>query len=136
MKNGEIYGAILKRLNNGYSCINIDSLEGELGIDIDDVKKGVQVLYESGLLRKCNPTEYEIICDVGQLRAAILSMWRGQNDEKREIEYTDQGDTPIDLEDIASAEWTLSAPTDKESEIERARARLERRKQDILSRMS
>ncbi len=116
MKNGEVYGAISRRLNKGISYINIDSIDEEVECTVDDVKGVAEALCQNGLARCISQSEYELICDIGQLRDfTIKKQNEGVAGEKKEVNDS-EGDKPVSLESIKSSEWKIAGPKNEKSE--------------------
>lgn len=119
MKFGEVYGAISKRLNRGISYICISSINEEVECNEDDIKEVTDTLCQNGLARCITKNEYELICDIGQLRDfTIKKQNEGMTGEKR-AEPDSDGDKPVSLESVMSSEWKLKIDDEDKKEKER-----------------
>ena len=114
MKNGEFYGAVLSRLNRGISYLNMKNLEDETGLDRNEVNDFTNELCKHGLARKINDTEFELICDIGQLRGFVMQKQIEDVPKFSKGEYSDDAEKPISLSDIADADnITLMAESEE-----------------------
>lgn len=109
MKFGEVYGAISKRLNKGITYININSIDDEVGCDEDDIKSVADTLCQNGLARCINQSEYELICDIGQLRDFTIKKQNEGTQCTKKAENDEKGDKPVTLETIKTSEWKLAS---------------------------
>ena len=107
MKYGEVFGAVSRELNRGKMRINLRTLESSVEADEDDVEAAMVRLWENGLVRKINNEEFELICDVSQLREFILKDHRELDESKKDGEYSNEGDKPLTLEEIKNTKWEL-----------------------------
>lgn len=107
MKFGEVYGAISRRLNRGISYINVDSIDEEVECTDDDIKSVADTLCQNGLARRISQSEYELICDIGQLRDFTIKKQNEGLTEGKKGEADSEGDKPISLESIKSSEWKM-----------------------------
>lgn len=119
MKLGDVYGAISGRLNRGIRIFNIGVVEDEVEAEDDDIEEVASLLCKNGLARKINRYEYELICDMGQLREFIA---RKQNEDVSNMPglgYSIEGDMPLTLEDIELCHWSLPLPKVEENKNNR-----------------
>lgn len=116
MKHGEVYGVILRQLNKGQSSISLPYITSVVEGDSDDVEEAVSVLHQQGIVRKINQKEYELVCDIGQLRDFVLSCGKTAEAGLFTGEYNEFGDTPITLEDIENDRWQLYVEEKKAEE--------------------
>ena len=127
MKYCEFYGALLSRLNRNISYINISVLNEELGFDKSDTERLVEDVCRKGLARKINDTEYELICDISQLRDFVLELENASISATIKGDYSEDGSKPISLGEIAEGDWNIKEVEKKEEESPFERLRRRRR---------
>lgn len=134
MKNGEFYGAILGGLNRNISYISLKNIIDDQGLDRSDAMELVDGLCRNGLARKINDMEYELICDIGQLRDFVAEKQLESTPTEAKGEYSADAEKPISLEDIAGASWSYKEAEKKEEDSVFNRFR--RRRQERERRLS
>ena len=105
MKNGAVYGALLRRLNLGIKYVNWNEIDDEVKEDTDDIKEVVSDVWKDGLARRINESEYELICDVEQMRSYIQRkdcIKTGENVG----EYDDEAEKPISFGVFSNSNWS------------------------------
>lgn len=132
MKNGAYYGAILSRLNRGIVYLNLKTIIDELDLDRGDMGNVVDSLCSAGLARKINECEYELICDIGQLRDFVLEKQNESVSPTVKGEYSVDANKPISLEDIAGESWHVKEQEKKEEDSFLNRMKRRRQERDRL----
>lgn len=107
MEKGEIYGALLRRLNQQVNYINCSVIEKEVEDDENDVKAFMAELWQKGIVRRINGNEYELLCTIDQLREHIIGNDSLETGGKRG-EFEDEGNKPLTIETLTDAFWKTS----------------------------
>lgn len=141
MKNGAIYGALLRRLNLGIKYVNCNEIDGEVKEDEDDIKEAVEQVWRDGLARRINECEYELVCSIEQMRSYVQEKDRIKTSSDAG-EYDDKAEKPISFDVFSSSRWEQPAPNPKAAKSandvfsryrESSRARTRRRCSSFLS---